>query len=329
MKAVVVKGNCDLEIMEIGEPQIIKDTQMKIHVTTGAICNTTDNKIYATDTPEKDWPNDRFPFILGHECTGRVVELGKAVKGFEIGDRVVYWTVNGRAFADYLLIDTEEAAVGKVNEDAPEDVAAMMEMVIGSARLLFRPDGTPLIRKGDKVAVYGLGPAGLIYHRLARMMGGAKLCGIGRRKLRLEKSLEMGADFSLNSQESGYIDEIHKRFEGHPDVIIDATGGDVVREMIALGAPDARIIAYGVPPFQWSDRYPELESAGMRLPEFTGTDSARIALAHCVEWLHSGKFGLEPIISHRLPISQIARGLDMCRLERDTTLKVIVSINQP
>ena len=38
---------------------------MKIHVTTGAICNTTDNKIYATDTPEKDWPNDRFPFYSG------------------------------------------------------------------------------------------------------------------------------------------------------------------------------------------------------------------------------------------------------------------------
>ncbi|MDR1419616.1 MAG: hypothetical protein LBI86_04525, partial [Treponema sp.] len=61
MKAAVVKGKCDVVILDVGEPVIQKPSEIKIHVTTGAICNTTDNKVYATDTPENDWPNDKFP----------------------------------------------------------------------------------------------------------------------------------------------------------------------------------------------------------------------------------------------------------------------------
>lgn len=328
MKAAVVCGRCNVKILEVEEPQIQKNTEIKIRVTKGAICNTTDNKIYDTDNPEKEWPNKPFPFILGHECTGRVVELGSAVKNLEIGDRIVYWTVCGGAFADYVVLDTEEFAVGKIDESVPDDVAAMMEMVIGAGRQLFAEDGTPYIKSGDKVVVYGLGPAGLIYHRLAIMMGAKKVCGVGRREFRLHKSLEIGASFAVSSEKEGYREEIIEHLGGRPDVIIDATGSDVVKEMIALGDRHTRIVAYGIAPFSWEERIPEIIAAGMPEPAFHGTKSARVSLEHCVKWVESGKFGLEPIISHHISLSEVARGLDMCRLERDTTLKVIVTVNE-
>jgi L-iditol 2-dehydrogenase len=327
MKAAVVKGKCDLVILDVGEPVIQKPTEIKIRVTTGAICNTTDNKVYATDTPEKDWPNDKFPFIIGHECTGRIVEKGSGVTGLDINDRVVYWTVNGRAFADYLVIDTEQSAVAAISDAASEDIAGFMEMVIGSARLLFQENGVPLIKNGDSVVVLGLGPAGLIYHRLAKMMGAAKLAGAGRRALRLETSKNLGADFAIDTGAAGWQKEVISKLGKKPDVIIDATGGDVVSDIIALGDKDARIIAYGVAPFNWKDRAGELRAAGIEPPRGFGLTSAKIAAPKCVEWLESGKFGLEPVISHRLPLKETGRGLDMCRLERDTTLKVLIHIN--
>lgn len=327
MKAAVVLGNCDIAIMEVEEPKITKESEIKIRVTRGAICNVTDNKVYATDHPELEWPNKPFPFIIGHECTGRIVEMGSAVKDMKIGDRVIYWTVCGGAFADYVILDTEEFAVGVIDESVPDDVAAMMEMVIGAGRQLFRDDGTPLIHEGDQVVIYGLGPAGLIYHRLAIMMGAKCVCGVGRRKLRLQKSLELGADFVISSEQEGYKEELLHHIGGHPDVIIDATGADVVKEMIALGDSHTRIIAYGIPPFSWSDRIPEIVAAGMPEPIFSGTPGARAALKKCIEWVQSGKFGLEPIISHRLSLEEVGKGLDLCRLERDHTLKVIITIN--
>lgn len=328
MKAAVVESKCNVKIKEVPEPVIEKDTQIKIHVTRGAICNTTDNKVYATDTPEKYWPNVPFPFIIGHECTGRIVEKGRAVDDLQIGDRIVYWTVDGNAFADYVILDTVESAVGKISEEFPEDIAAMFEMVIGAGRLLFHPDGEPLIKEGDKVAVFGLGPAGLIYHRLARMLGAEKVCGIGRRKMRLEKSLEMGADCAVSLQEEGYLETVCSGLGGKPDVIIDATGGDVVKEITELAHRGTRIIAYGVPPFDWSERIAELEKAGICPPEFQGLESAGISLKRCIEWAETEDTGLLPIISHRIPLKEIGEGLDMCRLKRDTTLKVIVTVNE-
>ncbi|MDR1107203.1 MAG: alcohol dehydrogenase catalytic domain-containing protein [Treponema sp.] len=327
MKAAVVKGKCDVVILDIGEPVIQKPSEIKIRVTTGAICNTTDNKVYATDTPEKDWPNDKFPFVIGHECTGRIVETGGGVKNLKIGDRVVYWTVNGRAFADYLVIDTEQSAVAAINNEAPEDIAAIMEMVIGSARLLFAEDAVPMIKKGDAVLVIGLGPAGLIYHRLAKMMGAGKLAGAGRRAFRLETSRKLGADVAVDTGVAGWHGEVVSKLGKKPDVIIDATGGDVVADIIALGSKDTRIIAYGVAPFNWKDRAGELLAADIQMPRGLGLASAKIAAPKCVEWLESGKFGLEPVISHRLSLEETGRGLDMCRLERDTTLKVLIHIN--
>ncbi len=328
MKAAVVEGNCKIRIRQVDEPEIEKETQLKVHVSKGAICNTTDNKIYATDTPEKHWPNKPFPFILGHECTGRVVETGKAVKDIRVGDRIVYWSVDGGAFADYVILDTEQAAVGKISEEFPEDIAAMFEMVIGAGRLLFHEDGEALIRKGDKVAIFGLGPAGLIYHRLARMLGAGRVCGIGRRKLRLDTSLEVGADLALSSREENFEERVWEGLSGKPDVIIDATGGDVVKEMILLAKPETKIIAYGVPPFDWSVKKAELEKAGICPPEFQGVECARVSLRRCIDWAEREDTGLDRIITHRIPLEEIGRGLDMCRLERDSTLKVIVTVNE-
>jgi threonine dehydrogenase-like Zn-dependent dehydrogenase len=240
---------------------------------------------------------------------------------------VVYWTVNCRAFADYLILDTEKSVVLAVSDEASEEMAAIMEMVIGSARLLFPEDEKPLIGRGDSVAVIGLGPAGLIYHRIARMMGAAKLAGAGRRAVRLETAKKLGADFVIDTDTPSWHQELLSKLGKHPDVIIDATGGDIVSDIIALGDKNTRIIAYGVAPFNWKERENELIKADIRPPRNFGVASARIAAPKCIEWLESGKLGLEPVISHRLPLEEVGRGFDMCRLERDTTLKVLIRIN--
>ena len=328
MKAAVVRGNCDVAILEVEEPVISAPSEIKIKVISGAVCNTTDNKVYATDHPEKSWPFYHFPFIIGHECTGRIVELGSAVKDFKLGDRVVYWTTPGKAFADYLVLNTEKSAVQAIGESVSNDVAAMMEMVIGAGRLLFSENGLPSITKDSLVAIFGLGPAGLIYHRLAKMMGAAKICGIGRREFRLGKSLEMGAGLALSSSDAGYVQKAISYLGAKPTVIIDATNGDVVKDMLALGTKGTEIVRYGVPPFDWKEREHALVEAGFVLPPPRGLPCARVSARECVKWAESGKLGVEGIISHKLPFNEVGHGLDLCRLERDSTLKVIISINE-
>lgn len=326
MKAALVTGNRQVSIVEMPSPQIQKDTQIKIRVVKGAVCNTTDNKVYATDTPEKDWPYLPFPFIIGHECTGYVLEKGAAVTGMEIGDKVVYWTVDGLAFADDLVIDTAQAVVGKICAGVDDNLCAIMEMVIGSTRLLFGEEGQPLIKPGDRVAVLGLGPAGLIYVKTAQLMGAGSVVAYGRRNIRLNAARRLGATAVVDASKPNAIDETLGALGGPADVIIDATGGDVVKEIIALSRPGALCMTYGIPPFNWQDRLKELTDAGL-LHFKDNRVSAQCALEHCIRWAESGKLDLTPIISHVLPLSEVGRALDMCREERDHTLKVVIDIN--
>lgn len=54
----------------------------------------------------------RFPLILGHDCAGEVVEIGKKVTRFKVGDRIFSRPRNGRigTFAEFIAIDENEAA---------------------------------------------------------------------------------------------------------------------------------------------------------------------------------------------------------------------------
>lgn len=326
MKAALVTGNSQVSIAEVPAPIITRDTEIKVKVIKGAVCNTTDNKVFATDTPEKDWPYLPFPFIIGHECTGYIIEKGDAVRDLQMGDKIVYWTVDGLAFADELVIDTASAVVGKIRADVDDNLCAIMEMVIGSARLLFQPDGTPLIREGDRVALLGLGPAGLIYAKTAQLMGAERVVAYGRRQIRLNAAKQLSVFEAIDSEIPDAMAKMLEALGGPADVIIDATGGDVIREIIALSRPGTVCMTYGIPPFQWKDRLHELTDVGI-LHYSDDRGSAMHSLQHCIEWAEAGVLDLRPIISHVLPMEQVGRGLDMCRNERDTTLKIVIDIN--
>jgi len=326
MKAALVTGNRQISIVEVPAPILSKDSQIKIKVVKGAICNTTDNKVYATDTPEKYWPYMKFPFIIGHECVGYVIEKGTAVRHLKIGDKIVYWTVDGTAFADELILDTHSSVVGKIRSDVNDDLCAMMEMVIGSTRLMFDTEGHPLIHKGDRVALLGLGPAGLIYAKTAQLMGAGRVIAYGRRKLRLDTAAKLGATDFIDSTSPNAVEDMRKALGGSADVIIDATGGDVVKTIIDLSRPGTICLTYGIPPFSWATRLNELTDIGIRHYS-DNRGSALASLKQCISWAENGVLNLMPIISHVLPIDQVRRGLDMCREERDSTLKVIIDIN--
>ncbi len=327
MKAAVVKGNCLVEIDDVAEPVLSKATQVKIKVEKAAICNATDNRIFATDHPEKHWPFKPFPFVIGHECSGFIVEKGSAVSAFAVGDRIVYWTVEGGAFAEYLLLDTADATAARMSPAVDADTAAIMEMVIGSARLLFDENGAQRIGPRDTVLVVGLGPAGLIYTRLAQLLGARRVVCAGRSRLRLDTARKLGAEQAVDVNGAHATAEIREALGEGADVMVDATGGDVVSLLVAAGKPGARVIPYGIAPFDWKDRIPELTRAGLPRPVFSGHETARHAIRWCIRMAEENLLGLSPIITHRLPLQEVGRGLNLCRLEKETTLKVIISID--
>ncbi|HEY4229405.1 MAG TPA: alcohol dehydrogenase catalytic domain-containing protein, partial [Thermoanaerobaculia bacterium] len=83
MKAVVWKGIGDIGLEDVKEPKIEEATDAIVRLTASAICGTDLHFVRGTVTGMKPGT------ILGHEGVGIVEQVGKQVRNFQAGDRVV------------------------------------------------------------------------------------------------------------------------------------------------------------------------------------------------------------------------------------------------
>lgn len=82
MKALVFHKVRDVQVDTVDDPTLLYEDDIILKVTSTAICGS-DLHIYNGLVPQVE------DMILGHEFMGEIVEMGKAVKNFKIGDRVL------------------------------------------------------------------------------------------------------------------------------------------------------------------------------------------------------------------------------------------------
>ncbi|SDJ15618.1 NADPH2:quinone reductase [Frankineae bacterium MT45] len=134
------------------------------------------------------------PFPLGMEGAGVVTEVGSAVAGFEVGDRVAWSTALG-SHAESLNVLANNAA--KVPNGLELDVAAAAMLQGMTAHYL--ATSTYPIQDGDTVVVHAAaGGVGQLLVQLARQRG-ARVIGVVSTDAKAEKASAAGADVVLRS----------------------------------------------------------------------------------------------------------------------------------
>src|SRR5579884_1708982 len=95
MKAVVFRGIGDIVLENVPEPSLQKSSDAIVRITSSAICGTDLHFIRGTI------PGVKPGRILGHEAVGIVEEVGKSVRNFSKGDRVVVPSTVGCGSCNY------------------------------------------------------------------------------------------------------------------------------------------------------------------------------------------------------------------------------------
>jgi L-iditol 2-dehydrogenase len=186
------------------------------------------------------------PALFGHELAGDIVAMGSNVRGFEVGERVMaansapcgecyycrreqenlceHLLFNNGAYAEYIRIP--ERIVQK-NMHVLEDHVGYQDAALAEpmACVLHGLEQSCL-RAGDTLAVIGLGPIGMMFVRLAKVVYGARVIAIGRRQPQLDRASRMGADeVILNSDGADVIGAVKGMTEGRgADAVIEAVG---------------------------------------------------------------------------------------------------------
>jgi L-iditol 2-dehydrogenase len=244
MKALVKygKGKGLVEIREVSEPRIRSD-EVLIEIKAVSVCGS-DLHIYHDSHPY--WP----PIVMGHEFSGVIADVGKEVKDWKAGDRIVSETRTGSCGICY----TCQSGFPQVCEQKrPYGIGingAYAKYMAGAARLLHRlPENIPFevgavieptavcmtsiversqLQSGESVVITGPGPIGLISLAIAKAAG-VKWAGITGRgsaaTIRFEKARELGADFILNVEEEDPVQKVLQWTNGlGVDMLIETSG---------------------------------------------------------------------------------------------------------
>ena len=330
----VFKGEGMLEYEErlIPQPEGPKDVLVKIEAC--GICGT-DLNILAVP-PAHQAPRD---IILGHEAVGIVADVGTGVMDLQPGDRVViaprvtcgecrycrrgldnqctnYRTIGTKtdgAFAPYLR--APERALFKVSPDVPRDDAVFFEplsCVVGAA-------ARASIQAGDHVLIIGAGPMGLLFALAYRTLGAGRIIVADISAQRLDFAKKMGVDETLNPTRVDLPQAVHDITELGADLVVDAVGnqmGIAIRSARRAG----QLILFGLRPHD----NPVVSQYAITRQDLTihGVYAGLNPFEQTIQLLESRLLQPSRLITHRVPLSDLAQGIDVMRSGQ--AMKVIV-----
>ena len=227
MKASILYGIEDLRGEDVAIPTIL-DEEILMKVEVCAVCGT-DVKIY-----HHGHKHIRFPRITGHEVSGEIVEVGRKVKHYTVGQRIAvaphlpcgecYYCCRGMqsmclslraisyyfdgGFAQFMAVPEVAIKSGCVNR-IPGNLSFEEAALAEPLSCAINGQELSRIDLGNTVVVIGAGPLGCMHVQLARTRGATKVILVELSSFRVD----FARKYTL------------------PDVIIDPSREDAVRRI--------------------------------------------------------------------------------------------------
>ena len=160
-----------------------------------------------------------FPIGLGHEPVAEVVEIGKNVKNFRVGEYVGGF---GGGFNDYIVIDDATRTFCEIPKGEKKPVKYCCAEPLGCIVNIVREASC---KYGENIAVVGCGFMGLMTIAGLRKSGANKLVAIDFLDNKLELAKKYGATHTINPRD-GEVDDIAWELTGGHffDVVVEITG---------------------------------------------------------------------------------------------------------
>lgn len=331
MQAVVKAGaRPGIEIREVPVPTY-GPRDVLVRVDAASVCGT-DLHIFDWDP----WAQGRIhpPLVPGHEFCGTVAQVGEQVTAVRPGDfvsaemhvacgkclqcrigqahvcqyvKIIGVDTNG-AFADFVVIP--ESNIWKLDPSLPREYGSILDPLGNAVHTVLAAEIA-----GRSVAVVGCGPIGLFSIAVARACGASPIFALELNEHRRKLAEAMHADYVLNPASDDVTAIVSEKTAGvGVDVVLEMSGHpDGVKLGFQILRTGGRVSLLGIPA-----KPVELDLA--RDVIFKGATVLGVNGRKMYEtWyqmealLKSGKLDLYPVITHRLPMSEFAHGMELLK----------------
>lgn len=328
MTAVVFHGvDKGAKVEKVATPSVRKADEVLIEVKAAGLCGT-DPAILEGRHPASS------PVILGHEYSGKVIEVGEAVRNVGVGDRVVidpnikcgkcYRCRTGKenlcenmttlgiyvhgGFAKYNV--APESAVYRVPRDMRWKDAVLVEPVSCVLNGLERAR----VKVGDFVGIIGAGPMGLLWTQLVKHRGAGCIIVGDLVEKRLKIAKKLGSDIVVNMKEEGFVDVVKEATDGRlANVCVEAVGHpDTVKQALNSVGYGGRTVLFGTTK-KGAEVSIEPYSIMRHEKEIVGSYIANYTIVPAIEAMYKRIVDSDVMITHEYRIEQFHEAVNVHR----------------
>jgi len=342
MKAAFVKGPSQVEIRAVEKPQVGKgDILVKMQAC--GVCGSDLEKIYGKYTQSS--------MKLGHEPSGIIIEVGKDVVDFKKGERVFvhhhvpcyacHYCLHGNETMCKKYSETNLFPCGLAEEFIVPEWNVLHGGVIKIPDTLSFEEGAmiePLacclrswnkirFNKGDSVAIFGMGPTGMMHLMLSKLFGLSDIFCFDINDFRLNFAKKFGVTESIKSSDPEAQNKILSKTENRGvDLAIIATGNlDAVTQAIEFVRKGGTIVLFGVPT---KDAKLSIDMSKVYSKEITITPSYAASdtdTQNALKLILEGKTDVKKIITHKFDLTDSHNALEYAHNGNDSMKIIIVN----
>lgn len=337
--------------IDVPEP-VCGDDDVIIEVKAAAICGA-DMKHYKVDNG-----SDEFGSVRGHEFAGEIVQVGKNVKDWKVGQRVVsdntghvcgecpacesgdfllcpekvnlglgYGTSGG--FTKYCKIPGEilkihRHAIWEIPEGIDYEEAAVLDPICNAYKAIAQRSS---FLPGQNVVVFGTGPLGLFSVQIAKIMGAINIIMVGLdedTKVRFGVAKELGATEVVNGSKEDVVARCQELCGGRDSIglVVDCAGANsVLKQAIEMVRTNGEIVRIGMgfQPVGFSIN--DISMKAISIIGHMAYDST--SWRNAIALLEAGRIQVKPMITHRLGLSEWEKGFEA--MANKDAIKVILT----
>lgn len=345
MKAAVLTGIRQIEIIEVPEPASPALSEVLLKVDMVGVCGS-DVHYYAEGRIGTQAVT--YPYRIGHEFSGTVLETGKDVSHLQPGDRVAVDPAVSCGKCDQCLAGRENTCRNILFLGCPEELAGCLcERILMPARCcvpitpamtlaegalveplsvgMYAVEHLSGIKPGQTAAILGCGPIGLsVFLPLVHRSGVEKVFATDRIDSRHLLSGRHGACWTGNPDSEDIVRSILRQKPDGLDMVFECCGKqEALDQAVEILKPGGKLMIIGIPEvprvsFPMDQiRKKELCIQNVRRQnEFVQPAIDFISSGHDVRFM----------ITHTFPLEEAGKAFELVAGYRDGVVKAMVEI---
>ena len=342
MKAMMLTRIRQMEMKEVPEPEITRPNDVKIKMLVLGICG---SDIHYYTQGQIGSQKVEYPFPVGHEGAGIVIETGSAVTRVKKGDKIAIepampcWECDqclagrhhtcrklrflgcpGQAdgcLTEYIVMP--ESSCFPLAENLSPDHGSISEPMAIGIYAVKKSGGVA----GQKIGILGFGPIGMSVMLATKAENASAFYITDKIDERLSIGLKEGATLTGNPLNEDIVKKILQTENLGLDIVFECCGKqEALDQAVDLLKPGGKLIVVGIPEFaRWSlnvenTRRKEISLQFIRRQ----VDCVETAL----ELMAKGKIKIDNMITHRFPFSATKEAFDLVASYGDGVMKAMI-----